>query len=202
VADDDTVNRRILASLLESAGLQVITATGGVDAIALAKEHRPDVVFLDVKMPDLDGFSATRQLAQEESTKGIPVIVVTASALRDTRKAAKDAGCAGYLSKPVRAEALFAALATHVKLEFVWDRTDAESQTATQPEARHASLAPRLREAIAIGAVSDLHELAGTLASGDERDAALGRRIEALAANFDFDGIRDLANALEIARAS
>ena len=56
------MSRRILASLLESAGLQVITATGGLEGIELAREHRPDVIFMDVKMADLDGFSATRRL--------------------------------------------------------------------------------------------------------------------------------------------
>jgi CheY-like chemotaxis protein len=200
VVDDNTVSRRILASLLESAGLQVITATGGLEAIALAKEHQPNVVFMDVKMADLDGFSATRRLAADASTRHIPVIAVTASTLGDTRTAAREAGCVAYLPKPVRAEALFAALATHLMLTFDWDTAPEAPPDAVTIESRHAPLAARLRDAVAIGAVTDLHALAGALTSGDERDAALGRRISTLAANFDFDGIRELAESLDSAR--
>ena len=104
------VSRRILASLLESAGVHVITAAGGIEGIELASLHRPDVIFMDVKMPDLDGFSATRRLVGSPTTAGIPVIAVTASAFGDTRRQAQEAGCIDYLPKPVSAEALFSAL--------------------------------------------------------------------------------------------
>ena len=198
VVDDSTVSRRILASLLESAGLQVITATGGLEGVALARDHRPDVIFMDVKMADLDGFSATRRLVADEVTKHIPVIAVTASAFGDTRQAARDAGCAAYLPKPVRAEALFAALQTHLGVQFVREADGATAvERAIESVPHHAGLAARLREAGEIGAITDLHALANTLSSGNEADAALGRRIGALAASFDFEGVRELAASLE-----
>ena len=198
VVDDSTVSRRILASLLESAGLQVITAAGGLEGIALARDHRPDVIFMDVRMADLDGFSATRRLAAEEATKNIPVIAVTASALGNTREAAREAGCVEYLPKPVRAEALFAALKTHLGVEFVMEKEDEPAPTdVVEYLPRHAVLAPHLREAAEIGAISDLHMIASTLAFGDPVDAALSRRISGLVASFDFDGLRELAASLE-----
>jgi CheY-like chemotaxis protein len=197
VVDDSTVSRRILASLLESAGLQVITATGGLESIELARRHHPDVVFMDVKMADLDGFSATRQLAANPSTADIPVIVVTASAFGDTRQAAKDAGCVAYLPKPVRAEALFAALQTHLGAEFVQGEEAAPIEATGAPDpARHAALASRLADAGAIGDVGVLQAMADALAGGDGSDAALGQRISRLVSNFDFDGVRDLAASL------
>jgi len=203
VVDDSTVSRRILASLLESAGLQVITATGGIEGVSLAREHRPDVIFMDVKMADLDGFSATRQLAADASTKRIPVIAVTASAFGDTRQAAREAGCVDHLPKPVRAESLFAAMQTHLGVKFAWEADDDEvTEPAIEPAAHHAHLAARLREAAAIGAITDLHAVAGTLAGGNEADAALGRRIGVLAASFDFDGVLELAKSLERAQGS
>ena len=110
VVDDSTVNRRILASLLESAGVRVITAAGGLEAIALARKHRPDVIFMDLRMGDLDGLRGDAPAARRPATADIPVIAVTASAFGDTRAAAREAGCVDYLPKPVRAEALFAAL--------------------------------------------------------------------------------------------
>ncbi|MEO7158459.1 MAG: ATP-binding protein, partial [Vicinamibacterales bacterium] len=199
VVDDSTVSRRILASLLESAGLQVITATGGLEAIHLAHQHHPDVIFMDVKMADLDGFAATRRLAGEEATKMIPVIAVTASAFGNTRMAAKEAGCIEYLPKPVRAEALFAALRTHLGLAFVWeaDDTAAASTGPIQSAPRHAALSARLREAVEIGAITDLQALGSALALGDDVDVALGKRIDGLAAAFDFEGVKQLAASLE-----
>jgi two-component system cell cycle response regulator DivK len=198
VVDDSTVSRRILASLLESAGLKVITATGGIEGIDLARRHRPDVIFMDVKMADLDGFSATRRLAADQATAGIPVIAVTASAFGDTRLAAKEAGCAAYLAKPVRAEALFAALQEHLHLAFVWgheDEATAGDNVVGQTE-RHAGVSARLLDAAAIGAVSDLQAIADELIAGDDIDAALGRRVARLVTSFDFDGVRDLATSL------
>ena len=168
VVDDSTVSRRILASLLESAGLQVITATGGIEAVNLTRQHHPHVIFMDVKMADLDGFSATRKLAADDETKAIPVIAVTASAFGDTRQAAKDAGCADYLPKPVRAEALFASLKAHLGVQFVWETDDGRTrpEAAIETAPHHAELAQRLREAIAIGAIADLQSLADELTSG------------------------------------
>jgi len=198
VVDDSTVGRRILASLLESAGVRVITASGGIEGVALTRTHRPDVVFMDVRMADLDGFEATRQLGADAATRDIPVIAVTASAMGDMRAAARDAGCVAYLPKPVRAEALFTALRTQLGVLLVWEKED--PQTPEEPleiVPRHAELAPRLREAVEIGAITDLQTLSGLLQAGDETDAALGRRIGALAASFDFEGVRELAASLE-----
>jgi hypothetical protein len=105
-----------------------------------------------------------------------------------------------YLPKPVRAEALFATLTTHLMLKFAWEAMPDAPQDAIKIEPRHAPMAVRLRDAVAIGAVTDLHALADSLAAGNDVDAALGRRISALASNFDFDGIRDLAASLDAAR--
>jgi CheY-like chemotaxis protein len=155
---------------------------------------------MDVRMADLDGFEATRRLAADESTRDIPVIAVTASAMGDMRAAARDAGCVAYLPKPVRAESLFAALRTHLGVLFVFEK-DEQPKPAEPIEIapRHAELAPRLREAVEIGAVGDLQTLSEMLQAGNEVDAALGRRIAALAAGFDFAGVRELAAALEAA---
>jgi PAS domain S-box-containing protein len=197
VVDDSTVSRRILASLLESAGFQVITATGGLEGIDLARKHHPHVVFMDVKMADLDGFSATRRLGADPATAGIPVIVVSASAFGDTRQAAKDAGCVAYLPKPVRAEALFATLQTHIGAQFVRSDQDmpVESVVVSNP-APNAGLAVRLRDAVAIGDFGVLQAIADELIGGERPNAGVGQRLARLVSDFDFDGVRDLAASL------
>jgi PAS domain S-box-containing protein len=197
VVDDSAANRRILASLLESAGVRVITASGGLEAIELAREHRPDVVYMDLKMGDLDGLEATRRLARDPLTAGIPVIAVTASALGDIRQAARDAGCVDYLSKPVRAQSLFATLQTHLGVKFVSD-SEAPIGDATRVAMvdRRVEIGTRLRNAVALGDVSDIQELAGDLLAGGPGEAAIGERINRLAMNFDFEGLSELADSL------
>jgi CheY-like chemotaxis protein len=197
VADDSTVNRRILASLLESAGVKVIAAAGGLEAVRLAREHHPDVVFMDLRMSDLDGLEATRRLRADRATLDIPVIAVTASAFGDTRQAAREAGCVDYLSKPVRAEDLFALLRTHTGARFVDGGAPPEAVSFDQIGAqRRQSAAARLRQALVVGDVTDLEQLSRELGAGTAAEAALGRTIAAMATDFDFEGLGRLAASL------
>jgi CheY-like chemotaxis protein len=119
VVDDNLANRHIMSSLLESAGVRVVTAAGGLDAIERARADRPQIIFMDLKMNDLDGFEATRRLASDPATSSIPVVAVTASALGNSRQRARDAGCVDYLTKPVRAELLYGMLQAHAGARFV-----------------------------------------------------------------------------------
>jgi CheY-like chemotaxis protein len=207
VVDDSTVSRRILASLLESAGVRVITAAGGYEAIELAGQHKPDVIFMDLRMADLDGFEAARRLGADPQTAGIPVIAVTASAFGDTRQAARDAGCVDHLPKPVRAELLFGALQSHLGVRFAAGQAEAPGETAGSPASFDAAiaagalsdrqrLARRLSDALAIGGVTDLEELAAELARGTPAEAALGQQVAKLAADFQFERLRELASTL------
>ena len=197
VVDDSTANRRILASLLESAGVQVITAAGGLEAIDLARAHLPHVIFMDLKMADLDGLETTRRLRRDAATARIPVIAVTASAFGNIRETAREAGCVDYLSKPVRAQSLFAMLQTHLGMRFTAD-DDAGSQRTEGPAAseRLAGVATRLRNAIAVGDIGDIQELARELIDAGGADRAMGERINRLAMNFDFTGLGQVADSL------
>jgi len=202
VADDSTVNRRILAALLESAGVHVMAAAGGLEAVRLAQEYRPDVIFMDLKMNDLDGLEATRRLGADSSTARIPVIAVTASILDDRRQVAFEAGCVDYLVKPVKAESLFAALQTHLGVRFVSDVPEETGVTTLNLSnvSHRVSVASRLREAVAIGDVTELESLARELVSGDTQDSLLGERIARLTSSFDFDALRELAASIPTER--
>ena len=195
VVDDSAANRRILASLLESAGAQVTTATGGREAIQLARTHQPHIIFMDLKMPDLDGLEATRQLAQDPATAAIPVIAVTASALGDARTAARTAGCADYLSKPIRAQELFGMLRLHLGVHFVGGELPASAAPGLDV-VRRVDVADRLRTAVAVGDVTDIHGLAETLLRGSPAEAALGERINRLVVEFDFTELAKLGDSL------
>jgi PAS domain S-box-containing protein len=197
VVDDSTANRRILASLLESAGVRVITAAGGFEAIRLTRAHRPAVVFMDLRMSDLDGVEATRRLRADPATATIPVIAVTASAFGHTRETARDAGCVDFLSKPVRAESLFAVLQTHLGVRFVSSvgQTIVHELDFTDSD-RRLGIAMRLRHAVALGDVGEIHGLARELMQGSTAEVAVGQRINRLVMDFDFHGLNELADSL------
>jgi signal transduction histidine kinase/ActR/RegA family two-component response regulator len=201
VADDSSVNRRILASLLESAGVHVITAAGGLEAVELARAHRPDVVLMDLRMADLSGFEATRRLAADEATAAMPVIAVSASAWGEVRQSARDAGCVDFLPKPVRAEVLFAKLQRYTGVRFVTPAGESEAPATSfgslGEDDKVRALALRLREAAAIGSVADLDAITDELAKGGDAHGALGRRVAALTAAFDFDALLRLAESLD-----
>jgi CheY-like chemotaxis protein len=199
VVDDSLANRHILASLLESAGATVITAGGGLEAIELARTHRPQVIFMDLKMDDLDGLEATRRLARDPVTAAIPVIAVTASALGDARQTAREAGCIDYLSKPIRVQLLFASLQTHLGVRFVSQAEHAPTGDARPIHAdRRAEVAARLRNAVALGDIGEIQHLARQLMEGEAAEAAFGERITRLAMNFDFAGLSELADSLTV----
>ena len=201
VADDSSVNRRILASLLESAGVHVITAAGGLEAVELARAHRPDVVLMDLRMADLSGFEATRRLAADEATAAMPVIAVSASAWGEVRQSAREAGCVDFLPKPVRAEVLFAKLQRYTGVRFVTPAGESEAPAPSYgslgEDDKVRALALRLREAAAIGSVADLDAITDELAKGGDAHGALGRRVAALTAAFDFDALLRLAESLD-----
>ncbi len=101
MAEDNEDNRIIAATMLRHSGYRVIEATTGADAMHLARTARPALILMDVGMPDIDGWSATRTLKDDPDTQNIVILAFTAHALPGDREQARDAGCDGYLAKPV-----------------------------------------------------------------------------------------------------
>jgi two-component system sensor histidine kinase/response regulator len=101
VVDDEPQNVMLLQDLLEARGYQVLTAGDGQDGLALASEHNPDVVLLDVMMPRLSGFDVCRRLKAEPSTAMIPVLLVSALDAREDRLAGIGAGASDFINKPI-----------------------------------------------------------------------------------------------------
>jgi PAS domain S-box-containing protein len=199
VADDSSVNRRILASLLESAGVRVITASGGFEAVALTHEHIPDVVLMDLKMQDLDGLQATHRILANPATSSIPIIMVTASAFGDSRQAAFDAGCVDFIPKPIRAEDLFQKLQRHTGVHFVASSEDVVDNTTPFVPADGSlhEIGRRLEEAASIGNIGDLDVIVASLDKGSPAEVELGSRIARLRARFDFPAVIQLAEIMQ-----
>jgi two-component system cell cycle response regulator DivK len=100
VVEDTEDNRQILRDLLSMAGYDMIEANDGAEGVAKASEHRPDLILMDIQMPVMDGYEATRLIKADPALKAIPVIAVTSYALAGDEAKARAAGCDDYIAKP------------------------------------------------------------------------------------------------------
>ena len=101
IVDDSPTEVRKISSILEKHKHEIITADNGADGVAVARKQQPDLVLMDVVMPGLNGFQATRQLARSEETANIPVVIVTTKDQETDRVWGTRQGARGYLVKPV-----------------------------------------------------------------------------------------------------
>jgi CheY-like chemotaxis protein len=101
LVEDNEDNRTIYATVLRHLGYQVIEAQDGVQAVALARSEHPDLILMDISIPGMDGWEATRVLKGDPSTRDIPIVALTAHALSDDRERAAEVGFSSYLAKPV-----------------------------------------------------------------------------------------------------
>ncbi len=101
LVEDNQMNRDMLSRRLKRAGYEVILAIDGREAISMARSEMPNLILMDLSLPNLDGWEATRRLKADRATKQIPVIALTAHALVDDREKALAAGCDDYDTKPV-----------------------------------------------------------------------------------------------------
>lgn len=111
IVDDSPTETHKMSSILDKHGHEVITAESGEEGVAKAKETLPDVVLMDIVMPGLNGFQATRQLSKHATTSHIPVIIVTTKDQETDRLWGRRQGAKGYLTKPVEDGTLMKAIA-------------------------------------------------------------------------------------------
>ena len=110
VIEDHEDNRRILRDLLTSAGYESLEAVTGEEGVALAETQRPDLILMDIQLPGLDGYEATRRIKANPALRHIPVIAVTSYALSGDDVKAREAGCDAYVTKPFSPRALLATV--------------------------------------------------------------------------------------------
>lgn len=101
LVEDNEMNRDMLSRRLERKGYQVVLAVDGAEGLAMAESEAPDLVLMDMSLPVLDGWEATRRLKAAEETRHIPIIALTAHAMSGDREKALEAGCDDYDSKPI-----------------------------------------------------------------------------------------------------
>ena len=110
VVEDQEDNRQILRDLLASSGFLMIEAHDGQQALAMARSQRPDLILMDIQLPVVDGYEATRSIKRDPELKHIPVIAVTSYALSGDEELAREAGCDAYVAKPYSTRHLLAKI--------------------------------------------------------------------------------------------
>src|SRR5215469_16707641 len=101
LVEDNEMNRDMLLRRLERKGFQIVTATSGEQGLSLARQEEPDLVLMDITLPEMDGWEAARQLKADEKTRRIPIIALTARVLVSDQAMAFEVGCDDYDTKPV-----------------------------------------------------------------------------------------------------
>lgn len=101
LVEDNLLNLELATDLLEACGIEVISANTGEIAVKLAHEQMPDLILMDLSLPGMDGLQATAALKANPQTRLIPVVAVTAHAMKGDEQKALDAGCEGYITKPI-----------------------------------------------------------------------------------------------------
>ena len=106
IVEDNALNRTLLLAVLKSEGFEIVVADNGLSGVETAQREQPDLILMDVMLPGLTGYEATRRLKANEATRHIPIIAITANTTPAERSRALDAGCDGYIAKPVDTRAL------------------------------------------------------------------------------------------------
>ena len=196
VADDAPDNRQLLVKLLQPFGFEVREAANGQEAVEQWQAWQPHVVFMDVRMPALNGIQATRQIKAAPRERQTTVIMLSASVTDDDRQESIAAGCDVFLNKPVRETEIFAALETHAGMRFVYEEETAAPESALDDAALIVALAalPSDMRADLTQATErfNMSRMLEIIEQMRPAQPALARRLVALTEEFEYEALLDL----------
>ncbi|WP_029355163.1 response regulator [Bosea sp. 117] len=101
IVEDNELNMKLFHDLLEAHGYATVETRSGVEAVELARKHRPDLILMDIQLPEVSGLDVTRWLKEDAELRSIPVVAVTAFAMKGDEERIREGGCEAYLSKPI-----------------------------------------------------------------------------------------------------
>jgi two-component system, cell cycle response regulator DivK len=116
IVEDNVLNMRLFKDLLEAHGFTVLQARDGLAALQMARLHRPDLILMDIQLPEVSGLEATARLKADEELRSIPVLAVTAFAMSGDEEKVRQAGCDGYMTKPISIDPFIQAVERYSSL--------------------------------------------------------------------------------------
>src|SRR3954471_19932519 len=114
IVEDNELNMKLFNDLLRANGYSTLPMRNGYEALDALKDHRPDLIIMDIQLPEISGLEVTRRIKQDEELRHIPVIAVTAFAMKGDEERIRQGGCEGYLSKPISVASFIAAVKSFV----------------------------------------------------------------------------------------
>lgn len=115
VVEDNELNMKLFNDLLEANGYQVIQTRDGLSALDLARQHRPDLILMDIQLPEVSGIEVTKWLKEDDELRSIPVIAVTAFAMKGDEQKIREGGCEAYISKPISVVSFLKTIDSYLK---------------------------------------------------------------------------------------
>lgn len=200
VVDDKDENLKVVVSLLKLVGFETNEAVNGLDAIQKLDEWNPDLVLMDMRMPVMDGYEATRLIKETEKGKQTPIVALTASAFEDERRKMEILGMHGYIRKPFRENELFATIGKILALDYIYeeeapakedDYDDNVELVAEDIAKLPKDLINKMNDALS---VADLDLLIDLIESIDGDNGRIGEKLLNLAKNYEYDNLQQLLN--------
>ncbi len=190
IAEDQRENQLLLAGLMAAIGLEAKVANNGQECVKLFQEWEPHLIWMDRRMPVMDGMEATRTIRALPGGRDVKIVAVTASVFKEQQQEMLDAGMDEFVSKPYRAHEIYGCLARHLGLKYVCRAAEEETVPMRLTPAAMAVLPDAMRKALRDALESlDAERIAAVVREAQEVDARLGRRLERLTDNFEYPAI-------------
>ena len=114
VVEDNELNMKLFHDLLEANGYNIVQTRNGLEAIDLAREHHPDLILMDIQLPEVSGLEVTKWIKEDDDLRSIPVIAITAFAMKGDEERIRQGGCEAYLSKPISVAKFLETVKTYI----------------------------------------------------------------------------------------
>ena len=101
IVEDNELNMKLFNDVLEAHGYQTLQSSDGMEALSIAREHKPDLILMDIQLPEISGLEVTKWIKEDDNLRSIPVIAVTAFAMKGDEEKIREGGCEAYLAKPI-----------------------------------------------------------------------------------------------------
>jgi CheY-like chemotaxis protein len=203
VADDIKENRCVLINFLEDVGIETIEAENGKEAVELFREHQPDVTFMDIRMPIMNGIEAINHIKKEFPEKEIKFIVISASVLKHEKEEYESLGCKEIILKPFRIEKIFSSVKNLLGIEYEYKEIEPEKKPLAIDQINYTNIQipgeiiSRLKEASSVFNITKIHNTLEDIEPKNNDEELLCETIKDLLNNFELESISIILEKLK-----
>ncbi len=199
--DDKVINCQLLIKLLEPLGFEIKTASNGQEALTIWDEWEPHLIFMDMRMPVMDGYETTKQIKSTTKGNATAVIALTASVLEEEKAIVLSAGCDDFLRKPFTEQTIFDALAKHLGVKYIFAQTsspalDRAAESALTPQDLTCMSGEWITQIYAAALEANTHLVLELLGEIPKTEPRLIHSLTKLARQFEFEQLVELAEPL------